>query len=134
MTVITLPRGVHAHMLEQARASPEHEVCGLLGKPAGAHSVSCYPVTNIAADPRQHFEMDPRGQIDAFKHMRARGEQLWAIYHSHPRGPAEPSATDIRRMSYPDALYLIISAADTPPVRAWCWRADRPLEVPLRTR
>lgn len=42
-----------------------------------------------------------------------------AIYHSHPRSPAEPSQTDINLAAYPDWLQLIVSLADEPHVRAW---------------
>ncbi len=41
--------------------------------------------------------------------MRENGEALFAIYHSHPTSPAEPSAIDLELAAYPDALYLIIS-------------------------
>ncbi|MEZ5418721.1 MAG: Mov34/MPN/PAD-1 family protein [Vicinamibacterales bacterium] len=40
-------------------------------------------------------------------------------YHSHPSGPAEPSATD-RAEAVPDFLYLIVGlGAETPDVRLW---------------
>ena len=41
------------------------------------------------------------------------------IYHSHPRSPAEPSQTDINLAQYPGWLYLIVSLAGDPVVRAW---------------
>ena len=41
--------------------------------------------------------------------MRENGEELFAIYHSHPHAPATPSATDLQQAAYPTALYLIIS-------------------------
>ncbi len=42
-----------------------------------------------------------------------------AIYHSHPRSAAEPSQTDINLAEYPEYLYVIVSLADEPDVRAW---------------
>jgi [CysO sulfur-carrier protein]-S-L-cysteine hydrolase len=42
-----------------------------------------------------------------------------AIYHSHPRSPAEPSQTDINLAQYPDWPQLIVSLAGEPVVRAW---------------
>jgi proteasome lid subunit RPN8/RPN11 len=42
-----------------------------------------------------------------------------AIYHSHPRSPAEPSQTDINLAQYPDWLQLIVSLDGEPHVRAW---------------
>ena len=43
--------------------------------------------------------------------MRDNGEELKAIYHSHPEAPAQPSLDDIRQHEYPDVLYLIVSLA-----------------------
>ncbi len=42
-----------------------------------------------------------------------------AIYHSHPRSAAEPSQTDINLAEYPEYLYVIVSLAAEPGVRAW---------------
>jgi len=44
--------------------------------------------------------------------MEAEGLELIAIYHSHPDGPARPSATDVANAYYPDTVQLIISLAD----------------------
>ena len=47
--------------------------------------------------------------------LRERGETLFAIYHSHPAGPATPRPPTFAEAAYPQALYLIISlAADAP--------------------
>jgi len=69
----------------------------------------CYPVANIAEHPEQRFLLDPGQQISAMTAMRAQGEILFAIYHSHPTAPAQPSVTDLEMAAYPDAIYLIIS-------------------------
>ena len=54
--------------------------------------------------------------------MRERGEQLLAIYHSHPRSAdPQPSATDVRLAYYPSAVYLIVGLGDPEP----CLRAFR---------
>ena len=54
--------------------------------------------------------------------MRERGEQLLAIYHSHPRSTEpQPSATDVRLAYYPSAVYLIVGLGDPEP----CLRAFR---------
>jgi proteasome lid subunit RPN8/RPN11 len=55
------------------------------------------------------YEMDPKQQIDALRHMRDNGEELFAIYHSHPDAPAQPSLVDLMQAAYPDAYYLIVS-------------------------
>lgn len=103
-----LPRPLINQLLHHAQASPAAEVCGLVGAKAGV-PVRCYPVANVAVDPRRLFAMDPAGQIAALRMMRERGEELFAIYHSHPRTPPQPSETDLAQAAYPAALYLIIS-------------------------
>jgi [CysO sulfur-carrier protein]-S-L-cysteine hydrolase len=42
-----------------------------------------------------------------------------AVYHSHPRSSAEPSEQDRNLAQYPHWIYLIVSLADDPHVRAW---------------
>jgi [CysO sulfur-carrier protein]-S-L-cysteine hydrolase len=46
-----------------------------------------------------------------------------AVYHSHPKSPAEPSQTDINLAYYPSWLYVIVSPTKEPNVRAW-WIQD----------
>ena len=53
--------------------------------------------------------MDAKAQIDAMRSMRDKGEQLYAIYHSHLHSAAYPSVTDVNEAQYPDVVYLIIS-------------------------
>lgn len=108
MNTLTLPRPLVNTILAQAQQSPEHEVCGLIGG-RGGQALNCYPVDNTALDQARRYQMDPRAQIETMRRMRDRGEQLMAIYHSHPHAPALPSATDLREAAYPDAVYLIVS-------------------------
>ena len=69
----------------------------------------CYPVANVAEQPQQRFLLDAGQQISAMAKMRELGEELFAIYHSHPTAPAQPSTHDLEQAAYPEALYLIIS-------------------------
>ncbi|MDT8386473.1 MAG: M67 family metallopeptidase [Thiogranum sp.] len=105
---ICIPASLLEQLRQQACATPEVEICGLIVARNG-QPVRCIQIRNIAEQPRQHFNMEPREQIAAFRQLREQGEELFAIYHSHPDGPAAPSATDIREAGYPDALQLIIA-------------------------
>ncbi len=107
MKSLQLPRTLVNQLLTQAQKNTEIEACGLIGH--SDQGFSLYPVDNIARQSEQLFEMDPQQQIAAMKAMREKGEQLFAIYHSHPNAPASPSATDWEQMSYKDVYYLIIS-------------------------
>ncbi len=105
---IQIPRKLANKLLHLAQISPNLEICGLIGGKNG-QPISCYPVANTAEQPQQRFELDTSQQILAMTKMRDMGEQLFAIYHSHPTAPATPSITDLELAPYPDTLYLIIS-------------------------
>lgn len=105
---IQIPRQITNRLLHLAQISPDLEICGLIGSKNGRPS-SCYPISNSAEQPRQRFQLDAAQQIAAMVTMRDRGEQLFAVYHSHPTAPATPSSTDLELASDPEALYLIIS-------------------------
>lgn len=108
MPTIKLPRPLVNQLLHQAQLAADREVCGLIGAHEG-EPAHCYPVANVAPAPEVRYAMDPKGQIGAMRQMRERGEELFAIYHSHPASPALPSAMDIEETRYPGVLYLIIS-------------------------
>ncbi len=105
---IQIPRQITNQLLHLAQISPEQEICGLIGGRDNRPS-HCYPIDNVADQPEQRFLLDAKQQIAAMATMRQRGEQLFAIYHSHPSAPAIPSRTDLEMAAYSDALYLIIS-------------------------
>lgn len=105
---IQIPRKITNQLLHLAQISPDIEVCGLIGSKNGLPS-SCYPVKNTAELPRLRFQLDAKQQISAMAKMRDQGEELFAIYHSHPTAPATPSITDLELASYSEAFYLIIS-------------------------
>lgn len=105
---VVFPRSLVNQLLHQAQISPHSEICGLIGSFNGVPT-SCYPVTNIAERPTVRFWMDPKQQISAMRKMREHHEELFAIYHSHPEAPAEPSAIDLEQANYPDTLQIIIS-------------------------
>ncbi|MDH5182759.1 MAG: M67 family metallopeptidase [Gammaproteobacteria bacterium] len=105
---VSLPRTLVNHILTHAQQAPNNEVCGLIGR-QDEQSPTLYPINNIANDTHCLFRMDPAQQIEAMRNMREQGEELFAIYHSHPHAPGLPSSVDIEQASYPDTLYLIIS-------------------------
>ena len=105
---IQIPRKLTNQLLHLAQLSPDLEVCGLVSCQNGVPS-RCYPVANVAEQPRQRFLLDAGQQILAMAKMRELGEELFAIYHSHPTAPAQPSTHDLEQAAYPETLYLIIS-------------------------
>ena len=63
------------------------------------------------------FDLDPRSLLAA-NELDGNGFEV-AVYHSHPRSPAEPSEQDRNLAQYPHWTYLIISLAEEPEIRAW---------------
>jgi len=108
MAQVTLPITLINKILTHAQHSPETEVCGLIAGRGGVPD-TVYPIANVADTPDRLFAMEPAAQIEAMRQMRESGEELFAIYHSHPHAPAEPSARDLEEAAYPEALYLIVS-------------------------
>ena len=116
---LTLAPGILEQFIEYAKNAYPHEACGLLvGRNAADRFI---PITNISAHARE-YEMDPGELIAALRSLRDTGEELLAIFHSHPHGPAEPSKTDIERAYYPEAAHLILSLAEP----------ERPLALAFR--
>ena len=108
MSAVRLPRSIVNQLLQLAQKSPEEEICGLISRDQRGFK-KCYPVVNVADDKRHFFALDPKGQIEVMRSMREQGEELGAIFHSHPDSPALPSLADIEQHEYPGVLYLIIS-------------------------
>lgn len=106
-------------MLEQLQAAYPLEACGLLAGPDDM-ATRLYAINNILQSPTA-YEMDPRQQVKALLEIEALGQVLLAIYHSHPQGPQTPSATDVARAYYPEAIQIIVSLEEPawPVVRAF---------------
>lgn len=122
-------RNIYEDVISHARKGFPIEMCGILGG-SGEIVTESYRIRNLKASP-EHFLMDPREQIAAMKSLDDRGLELLAFYHSHPRGPAFPSAEDIRLAFYPEVTTVIISLADSdaPVLRAFRIRDGTPLET-----
>ena len=130
--MLQIPQKIIDQMIAHAEAEAPNECCGLLaGKeetvrriyqianlPSGDPKVADL---NVPSDRRFRYVMDPQAQLQAFKQMRREGDELLAIYHSHPHSAAYPSQTDVRLAFYPESYYLIISLENkkTPDVRAF---------------
>ncbi len=84
-----------------------------------AQSRRFYPGSNSKASPVR-YEMDAHDLMSALRDIDREKWALGAIVHSHPHGPATPSATDIAEFLYPEALLVIASfAGSTVDVQAW---------------
>jgi proteasome lid subunit RPN8/RPN11 len=116
---VRISRAHRDELLAHAREEAPNECCGYL--PLRDGSVERVErAENIRRSP-YGYELDHQS-LFAANELEDEGYEV-AVYHSHPRSPAEPSQTDINLAQYPNWLYVIVSPADEPGVRAW-WIAD----------
>lgn len=103
-----------ARVVAAAEAAYPEECCGLLaGRLVGAGAdrtitvTAVHPSSNIAREPQRSFEIDPALRLRLQRDLRTSGETVVGLYHSHPDGRAQPSATDLDRAWEPDLAWLI---------------------------
>lgn len=125
---LVLPEAIRQELMVHLLHSAPNEGVGLLGvrtperigSTTIARGAMWVPGKNIDESPT-HFTMDPLDVIRAFRAFADAGFELGAVVHSHVKGPATPSETDVHEWNYPEALMLIASFADQPPSLA-AWR------------
>ncbi len=133
---LSLPAAVTELLLAHARRELPNEACGILsGSAAEGLATTFHPARNAEASPLR-YSVHSEDLVRITYAIDDAGEDLVAIFHSHTRSPAVPSPTDRRAAMYPDAIYLLVSLADSevPPsrsLRAWRIRDGAATEVPL---
>ena len=105
--VVRVRREVIEQMLREARERPGEECCGLLAGRDGVIT-EAFPATNALASATA-FEIAPAELFRIFRAMRVAGLEHLGIYHSHPSGENAPSARDVGRAYYPEAVYVIVT-------------------------
>lgn len=89
-----------------------NEVCGMVAGRDG-EATRVLPVKNALASPR-HYEMDGRDQFRVQNDIDEAGEEIVAIYHSHPPTSAYFSETDLDRafwgdlLAWPGVVYIVV--------------------------
>lgn len=127
-----IPAALLEEIVAHAREDLPNECCGLVGG-TDDEARSVYRTRNAFADPMR-FNIHPS---DLFRVLEREipdaGEELLAMYHSHPVSAAEPSQTDINLSdNWPGTVWLICSLAeDEPVVRGWTISDGAATEVEL---
>jgi desampylase len=127
---LAISREQQRQLLDWAAAAHPLECCGLLfGRNGIIRQMQL--VANVAADPAQHFELDPQALIAAEKAARAgvragagvRAETLPILgyFHSHPSGDCSPSVTDAAQAAPDGRLWVIVAGGE---IKAWRAVAD----------
>jgi proteasome lid subunit RPN8/RPN11 len=114
-----LTETVYDAVVAHAREGKPQEVCGIL-RGQGRRVSDVVRGRNVAADPIKDYVIDPQTLLRQFD-FEEEGDEMVAIYHSHPVSPAYPSASDAWNAHYPDLAYVICSLEEdeTPVVRAF---------------
>jgi proteasome lid subunit RPN8/RPN11 len=102
-------------MVAHAREDAPNECCGLL-RTDGDEVLELVRVENERHSP-YGFQLGFKALVTA-NDWDDEGHGV-AVYHSHPRSAPEPSQTDINLAQYPHWLWLIVSLAGEPEIRAW---------------
>jgi proteasome lid subunit RPN8/RPN11 len=117
-------------MQDHILACMPEEGCGLLAGRDGLVTLALH-VENAEHSPVR-YRMEPRAQLEGLLSIEAQGLDLLGIYHSHPAGPAVPSATDRAEVYDPETPVLIwCFGAQGWNARAFAMREDCPVDVPI---
>lgn len=128
---LAIPAELVDALLAHARAELPNEACGLLSGATAGRATRFHPTGNALASPYA-YEVEPDDLVRVVLGIENGGDELVAIFHSHPGSPAVPSIRDRRDASYP-VVYLIASlAVDPPSLLAWRIEGAEAREVPLR--
>jgi proteasome lid subunit RPN8/RPN11 len=96
-------------MVAHARDGFPNEVCGVVLGPAGELR-EVQRARNAARDPLYTYDIEAHDLLRLSELADQRGWEFVAIYHSHPPfAEVYPSATDIAKAYYPDAIYFILA-------------------------
>ncbi|HYO44566.1 MAG TPA: M67 family metallopeptidase [Candidatus Limnocylindrales bacterium] len=119
---VALPQAIAAAIEAQARAESPLEACGLIvgsAPAAGGGDALRYAACRNAAASPVRYTVHPDDLCRVTVAADDADQVIWGIVHSHVRSPAVPSPTDVELALYPDALYLLVTLAHEPALRAW---------------
>lgn len=109
-----IPRSVWDRVNEHCLSEKPREACGLLAGRGGVVS-RAIPLPNVSPAPDRAYLADPESLYGALRDLEERGEEMLAIYHSHPAGPPALSARDREQAFWPGVVQLVVSLAGPEP-------------------
>jgi proteasome lid subunit RPN8/RPN11 len=129
---LEIPRDILDAMIAHCMREAPLECCGILGGVAPPLVTSIYLLRNESQS-ETRYNADPHDLINTQLELRRRGEDILAIYHSHPRWEAIPSRTDLAENYYGEVPRIIVSLLrNNPDVRVWRLDPDSFEEIPWR--
>ena len=133
---LAIPLAIAEQMLAHARSELPNEACGLLAGELGSGVATAFhPARNAEASPLR-YNVHPEDLVRIIFGIEDAGQDLVAIFHSHTRSPAVPSATDRRTAQYPGVFYVLATLADpdagpADALRAWRIEGGESSPAPL---
>jgi proteasome lid subunit RPN8/RPN11 len=132
---VTIPSTIRVALVAEARRHGPRECCGLLvGR--GRNVAFAVRMKNVEED-ESRFRVDEAAHIELRRVLRSAFPPLAivGVYHSHPRGDAMLSDTDVREAYYPEWVHLVVGLARRgADVRAFEVRGGRARPVRIRWR
>lgn len=114
-----LPAELYLQIKQHALESVPRECCGIIAVDREEQPVKVWCCSNVAADPRVGYRVDPEDQLFVLEEIMAHpGWAVGAVYHSHPLGKADPSREDVN-LAYPGVTHLIIGMGEGLVTKAW---------------
>lgn len=109
--VVEIAPNCARRVLDHALDVAPDECCGILMGPTASRITKVIPTNNVHENPRTEYEIDPEALYEATEEAEEGPLELVGFYHSHPRGRAAFSDTDVDRGSWEDKVYLLASLA-----------------------
>ena len=111
--MIVVPPQQLRQIVDAAEAAYPNECCGLLvGRdvPGGVEVIRAHASANLGkwAD---RFDIDPRLWVDLSRALGKGPLKIVGLYHSHPDGPAQPSAHDLEAAWGEELVWVIVAVA-----------------------
>jgi [CysO sulfur-carrier protein]-S-L-cysteine hydrolase len=112
--VIIIQPGLLSDIETAAADAYPTESCGLLIGCGNAHDRLMITRIQVSANQAENnkqtsFEIDPQLRFDLMRELSGGSERIVGHFHSHPNGPAEPSARDLEQMYEPELVWFITS-------------------------
>ena len=127
--MLELTEDAYTVIVEHARECEPREACGILGGTYGkqrSFADVVYPCKNASPVPEQQYEIAPEVQFELITEIEQRDRDIVGFYHSHPRGPDQPSETDEKLATWDGYSYVIaILDGNNVDVGSWRWNGER---------
>jgi proteasome lid subunit RPN8/RPN11 len=116
---LPLPAAMREEIIAHARADAPRECCGVIAGRNG-QPTRLYRLTNLEQGVDRYL-IDDEELFRVYREIEDGGDDLLAIYHSHPVSVAYPSKTDVAFAFWDESFYIICSLEfpESPVIRAF---------------